>query len=91
MVRVHRLDAGLRNPQAKDKPAATQATKYPGDALTAASRQAADELRKKLGKDFHIVVEPPFVIAGDFPPDKRRTRRSFGALRQLPSKRYQAS
>jgi hypothetical protein len=24
-------------------------------------------------------------------PDKRRTRRSFGALRQLPSKRYQAS
>ncbi len=61
----------------KDKPpAATKAATaaaprpaaYPPAQLIRQCNQASKDLKAKLDETFHIVVDPPFVVAGNMPP-----------------------
>lgn len=60
----------FRNRPAASRPAARPvAEAYPPKSLIDACDKAAAQLRKKLDKSFHVLVRPPFVIAGNMPTD----------------------
>lgn len=43
---------------------------FPGEELRAACREAAGETREELDGSFTVVSEPPFVVAGNLPPEE---------------------
>mgnify|MGYP006293213997 CR=1 FL=1 len=47
---------------------------YPSGALTAACERSAASLRRQLPAGFHVVVAPPFVVAGNEPATRVRAR-----------------
>ena len=59
---------------ASTSPAATQAAQYPLPELVAQCRQAAKEMAARLDNSFECIVEPPFVVFGNYPQgDVRRS------------------
>jgi len=46
------------------------APRYPSAALVDACRKRADAISEKLDRSFKVVVRPPFVVAGNMPPDR---------------------
>lgn len=52
--------------------AASRPAPYPSGELTAACKGEADRLKARLDKTFNLIIEPPFVIAGDLPVSQLR-------------------
>lgn len=61
------LCAQTRNIAPASRPVTATPAKYPDDKLIADAKRQAAALKARLDGSFNVIVEPPFVIAGNMP------------------------
>jgi len=78
---VGRTSPATPRPTTRPAPARRVPPKYPTDALIAACRTKAAEIRKAHGAKLNVIERPPFVVAGDMSAARLDSYAKWSVLR----------